>query len=365
MKFEQFHTYLASIFLLLVSGHVWADSNNNSDESVYVPVTDMFLKQESGSASDSTTQRKTTASPAADISDTEDDEEADELPPPPFFSFLDDHQKLVSNRVEQYSESIDSFFTGSGYVNEQTGSYIRLRLGIFWPEGSGMELDSGLSIRLHLPRTQKKLKLVIASDPDEQKNPIERETGELSPETSGSSKAQKQEDIDNKFRWKFDPSIGIKIRSPLDWYVRFKGQRQVTFNKWLMSFEETLYWFDSTGAGTDTLLRWDRPISNKFLFRSDSFVRYTTFYKYFEMSQSFSLTQTLSEKRAITYKVGVFSQSEPTIQATTYLINAVYRNNIHKDYLFLDIQPQIFFEKENDFKARSELLIRFEIFYRG
>jgi hypothetical protein len=84
------------------------------------------------------------------------------------------------------------------------------------------------------------------------------------------------------------------------------------------------------------------------------------------MSQTFSLIHTLSEKRAISYKIGVFGQSEePAVHAHTYLINAVYRNNIHKDYLFLDIQPQVFFEKKNNFDSRMEILFRFEIFYRG
>ena len=133
-----------------------------------------------------------------------------------------------------------------------------------------------------------------------------------------------------------------------------------------MNFNQSFYWFDSTGYGADSTLRWDRGISNKFLFRSESFLRYTDLLDYYEMSQTFSIIHTLSHKRAITYKVGAFGQTEDsTVYATTYLLNALYRNNIYKDYLFLDLQPQILFEKDNDFKGRLELFVRLEIFYRG
>lgn len=286
---------------------------------------------------------------------------------PPFFSFLDEHQQAISSRLKRYTQGIDNFFTDDSVFSDETGSYLRLRLESNWPEGSGMSFKGRVSLKLRLPKTQKKLKLVVSSDVDEQKSALERETGEITTRDDNQRGLFTGIEKDTqRGSWKLRPSIGIKIRSPLDWYARVRASRQWLFDKWIMNFNQSFYWFDSTGYGADSTLRWDRGISDKFLFRSESFLRYTDLLDYYEMSQTFSIIHTLSHKRAITYKVGAFGQTEdPAVHATTYLLNALYRNNIHKDYLFLDIQPQILFEKDNDFKGRLELFVRLEIFYRG
>ena len=220
-----------------------------------------------------------------------------------------------------------------------------------------------------MPKTQKKLKLVFTSDIDEQKGALAKETGDPSSTPEGEDKSYFtgiEGAVGGSSNWKIRPSIGLRLRSPLVLYLRLRANREEKFGNWLMGFNETLYWFDNaTGFGSDTNMRWDRPLSETVLFRSNSFVRYTDEFDYYEMSQTFSLIHTLSKKRAITYKVGVFGKSEPTTHATAYLVNALYRNNIHKDYLFLDIQPQLLFERENEFKGRLDLFLRLQLFYRG
>lgn len=344
------HSILMLSSMCSIAAEIADDSG--AKENYEIPVTEMLLTDETESIETSET---------AEIKD-----ELEETTPP-FFSFLDDHQQDMSNYLRQYILGVDNFFTDSASVDENTGSYIRITLESLWPEGQGAEFDGGISLKLRLPKTQKKLKLVITNDIEEQKGSLEKETGETTSVADGEERSLFAgiERTKGKGKWKIKPSIGLRIRSPLDLYFRLRGNRDVTFNKWLLSLNESLYWFDSTGFGSDTTVRWDRPLSNKLLFRSSSFLRYTDLLDYFEMSQTFSLTQTLSQKRAITYKIGAFGQSEPSLHATTYLLNALYRNNIHKDYLFLDIQPQLLFERENEFKGRTEFFIRLQLYYRG
>ena len=302
-----------------------------------------------------------------------DDEEPDasvyiaEDPENLFFKFLDDHQKLVSNKLEQYVQGVDNFFTDDTVAYKRSGSYLRVRVESLWTEGEGNEFDAGLSLKLRLPKTQKKLKLVISSEVDEQKTTQERETGAIQEQTEEERGLYTglERELGKPDKWRFKPSIGVKIRSPLDWYIRLRAYRDVTFEKWLMSFYQSFYWFDSTGSGSDTSLRWDRRLDERFLFRSDSFVRYTDITNYFDTSQSFSIVHTLSKRRAVTYKVAAFGISDDeTTYATSYLTTVQYRQNIYKDYLFMDVQPTIGFARENEFKGEVGLFVRFEIFYK-
>ena len=112
-------------------------------------------------------------------------------------------------------------------------------------------------------------------------------------------------------------------------------------------------------------MRWDRPITDTFLFRTTSFVRYRDDTDLYDLSQTAELIHTISRKRAITYKIGVFGNTENnTLHATDYLASLLYRQNIHSDYLFLDLQLQTLFDKDNNFEAQYEFLMRVEIFYR-
>ena len=395
MNFSQFFIGLILPVLLLSPNRLRAEETSGTLAPGEIPVNEMLLTEDADIGPEVNTEPEKKAAETlntlapgeipvnemlltedADIEpeiDTEADEETELTDQPqeenrPFFSFLDSHQRFISNRLQQYVIGVDNFFTDNTAANKSTGSHIRLSLESTWPEGRGADFRAGISLRLRLPKTQKKLKLIISSNIDEQRNSLDRETGKTSSTDSGEKKSfytGLEGKIKKTGNWRIRPSIGLKLHSPLDWYVRLRANRDITFEKWLMSFTETLYWFGSTGFGYDTTVRWDRLLNNALLFRSNSFLRYTDEFDYYEMSQTFSLTHELSKKRAITYKIGVFGINEPSTHATTYLVNVLYRSKIHKDYMFLDIQPQILFEQENDFKGSVELLMRLQIFYRG
>ena len=285
-----------------------------------------------------------------------------------FFRFLDDHQKLISSRLHQIVQGTDNFFANSDSIDENTGSYLRLSIESAWLEGQGFSSKPGINLKVRLPKTQKKVKLVFESEADEKRNTLDRATRETPTTDSQGQDNSYVAGLEGEFgrpqQWKFRPSIGLRLSSPLDPYVKFRADRHEYFTKWALYLNETLYWYDSSGFGSDTTMRWDRKLDEDLLLRFNSFIRYTDENDYYELSQTVGLIQTLSPKQAITYQFGVFGISEPSTHVTTYLLNAVYRYNLHKDYLFMDVQPQVLFERENDFDSHLELLLRLEIFYR-
>ena len=285
------------------------------------------------------------------------------------FSFLDPHQEAVSDYVRELTTSIDKFFANTEKYDDHTGSYMQLVFDTTWKEAGDLEFDPGLKFRLRLPQTQKKLRLVIESDPEEKQDTRQLETRNIVSNTENDTRTGLytgiESDISKSEKWKIRPSLGIRIRSPLDYYVRLRASRENYYDKWKLYLNETLYWFDSTGFGADTTMEWDRLITKKLIFRSTSFVRYTDERDQFDMSQSLNLIHQISENRSIAYKAAVFGDTEPAIYATSYLLNIRYRQNLHKDYLFFEIQPSIIYEKETAWEAQHELFLRLELFYRG
>jgi hypothetical protein len=141
--------------------------------------------------------------------------------------------------------------------------------------------------------------------------------------------------------------------------------RSYKWDKWLFRPSQTFYTYKETGFGSDTNFGLDYAITNKVLFRSTSFIRYTDVNDYYEPSQEFSLIHALSPRRGMIYQVGVYGITEPSWHATDYLAQIRYRQNIHSHYLFVELIPRVLYKRENEFEAEHTLTFRIEMILEG
>ena len=72
----------------------------------------------------------------------------------------------------------------------------------------------------------------------------------------------------------------------------------------------------------------------------------------------------IGKNKALSYYAGVYGLSEPQLHATHYLLGLTYRQSIHKDYLFIEIQPQILYQKINGFQPEHTLLFSLEMMFK-
>ena len=148
-------------------------------------------------------------------------------------------------------------------------------------------------------------------------------------------------------------------------FVRLRVDRSYRTQSWLFRPSATFFSFKETGFRSDTSVEVDYQLSERLLFRSTSFIRYTDQNDYYEPSQVFSLVHGISKRRGMAYTVGVFGVSEPSWNATDYLAQIRYRHNIHSDYLFIEVIPQVVYQRENDFDPEHSLTFRVEMVFQG
>ena len=285
----------------------------------------------------------------------------------PFFSFLDSPQHAVSSGLKSFAASIDEFFADEKVFYQATGSYIRLTYDSIWDEGGQVGFVEDVKLKIKLPKTEEKLKLTLETNPEEQRDDIDRAV-EDAPVTAAEEKdyyAGIQAEAGKKEQWKFSTSFSGKIGKTPDYFARFRVDKSTTLGNWLHSFNQTFFWFNSSGYGSSTSYDIDHKLAEDILFRSATHARWTEENEYFDLSQVFSLSQVISDRRSISYQAGVYGISEPTVFATTYLLTANYRQNIHADYLFVNLIPQIRYRKENEFHAEHSLLFRIEMVFKG
>lgn len=283
----------------------------------------------------------------------------------PFFSFLDTPHEFVSSGVETFARNIDEFFSDDKVFYETSGTYMRLRADTIFNEGGERKYQGDIKLKLRLPRTQKKLKLTFESDLNERSddNTAQGENTPIAVIEEKNYFAGLQATLGKENEWQFNPSIGLRLSSSIEPYFKFRIKKKYKFSHWSIHLHETPYWFDSFGWGSDTYLEFNNKITDKALFRASTFARWTNEIDEFELSQVFSMYHTLSNRRAVSYFAGVYGKSEPTVYATHYLLGLAYRQNIHKDYLFIEILPQIKYEKINDFHADHSITFRVEMVF--
>jgi len=283
----------------------------------------------------------------------------------PVLDWLIDTRNDWSHGVASMASSIDGFFAGKDAELQANDSYLRLRLGMRWVEGDGLSDDTDFKLRLDLPTTSKRWKLFIENQLDEF-------------ETLGSSN---REDVitpdseDDGFyggisrertteHWQLRPELGVKLRAPLDPFVRFRAKRPFELSGlWGARFEQSIYYFKQDGFGTKGQILFERPWGEKRFWRIKSEGNWRDNTNNTELAQVVTLQQSLTEDSALAYEVGVLGNTRPTTQTSSYYVNVRYREQLHQDWLFLDVVPAVSWPRDMDFEPVYSLTARIEILF--
>jgi hypothetical protein len=130
-----------------------------------------------------------------------------------------------------------------------------------------------------------------------------------------------------------------------------------------MNLAETPFWFNTIGLGESTQLDLERPISEPVLFRSTSIATWLKDTHNFDMRQDLTLFHKLDERRALMYQASAIGVSRPQTQVTEYVLLALYRYRLHREWMFLEVSPQLHFPKMLNFRTNAALSIRLEMLF--
>jgi hypothetical protein len=132
-----------------------------------------------------------------------------------------------------------------------------------------------------------------------------------------------------------------------------------------MKVAETLFWFNSSGLGETTQLDMEHVLSTPVLFRATSTATCHETTQICDLSQAFTIFHTLNERTALLYQASVIGTDKPKLQETGYVLLTRYRYRLHKEWVFFEVSPQLFFPKTDDFKLNALLLLRLEMLLGG
>lgn len=277
----------------------------------------------------------------------------------------------LSEQFVDLVAKLDGFFGNDRNYQESNDSVLQIdATRVMGYSGQQQFVWQGKA-KVHLPQAEKSLHLMIESDADKNSANASSQVQAGQPTaatTAPSSYALglRHELKSEDDRWHFGTDGGLKLAglntSP---FLRARGSYSMPLDAWRMKVAETAFWFNTTGVGETTQLDFERPLSEPYLFRTTTSATWLNNRQSFDLRQDLSLFQTVSGSTAMLYQASVIGVSDGSLQAhtTDYVLLMLYRHRLHRDWMYLEISPQLHFPSERSFKQNGTLIFRLEFLF--
>ncbi len=273
----------------------------------------------------------------------------------------------VYRSVEDLASDIDRFFANEKNYQYTNRTFVQIRLDGYWRDEVTPQYTPRLRAKVHLPGTERRFKLMLESDPQETQSP--QDLSQNNPGTTGGAGATDyflsmlRERV-SETGWNVRPNIGVELKLPLEAFVRLRLYKSYTLGKkWTLRPDQNFYWYTGRGAGSDSYLEFNYRLSDDYLLRLGSFLRWTDENDYFEPSQNVVFYHYLQPGVQMYYQIGMFGRTEPTLHVIEYLFTVNYRQLLYRDWLFLEMRPQLSYAEAADWRPIRSFLLRFDIVF--
>ena len=275
----------------------------------------------------------------------------------------------VEGAVERLARRFDSFFGGEVAYEEATGSYLQVGGSTVWREGGEWDFDHRILIKVVLPQTQRRFRLVLESDqepepaggtPTVDPPPVPGE-----PSDGNRTLLGVESQLRETLNWKVSLTGGIKFPLPADPFVRLRGRWRMSAWSWHFRATETVFWFRSNGFGETTALDLDRHLSPAVLFRASSEATFLLDDSNFDLIQSLNLYHDLSRRDGLTYRYALYGETRPVTRTTAHVVSLRYRRQIYRDWLFFEVEPGVRYDREDHFGPSPYFAIKVDAIARG
>ena len=256
----------------------------------------------------------------------------------------------------------DDFFASDRVFEEVAGSYVRWRNDFVQTEGQGYDFNTNLTFSVELPKISSKLKLIFEGDEDQ----ALQDVLPGAPDDGSENSLGLRLDVKDTDRSTFNISVSAKPRIRLRYRYTYPVR-----DDFLIRFTQEVQ--NEKGVnGALSRLDFEKAFLPLKLFRSTTEGRVSEDFSGVDWAQAFTLFQRITRKSSVSYETSVVGITQPESLATNYRIGVRYRQNIHRDWLFFEISPDITWpltlsedrsEIIEERRSVYSILVRFEVHF--
>lgn len=308
-------------------------------------------------------------------------------PEPPV---IDASRDYFSNKFVNFASRVDAFFGNERNYQETNKSVLQFDLTRVFDRAEGNKVVPTFRAKLHLPALQKRMQtflnrvhLLLESNPDQNfsgagpgATPIVGQNRasifkEVStPDSYGAALRIENADSDP---WRLSADGGLKLvgiedasrlnKTSLDPFVRTRGSIKNLEGSIQLQLAQSLFWFNSIGAGESTQFDANYHFSDPLLFRATSIATWLYDNPNFKLHQDFSLYQTLNKQASLLYQLAANGETQPQAAVSEYIALVLYRQRFYRDWMFFEVSPQLHYPKLDNYHMNAQLIVRLEVLF--
>jgi hypothetical protein len=284
---------------------------------------------------------------------------------------VDQAQQVMSRSVNQAAKWLDSFFLDERYTAEEAYTRIRLTPSVFLEEGESADYKFRVNAKLKVPKLSKKLKLIIASDSDDNQEGFRDDALPGSPASSSDvGNIGLQYFFREKSKLNVSLSTGIKLldENGVDVFIGPRLRKTVVLGEdgdTQLRFTERVRWYTDIGWESVTDFDVEKILPGDLFFRGTVKGRWREEDEGYRYELSPSISKQLQRKAAIEYQWYTTFVTEPKHRLEQTTIRLRYRQQKWRKWLFFEINPQLAFVNDDNFKSTPGIEFRIEAFFGG
>lgn len=269
------------------------------------------------------------------------------------------HSRWSSNVVDT-AEFIDRFYGEERILDESNDTQIKLSGGIQFREEDAPKFIHRINLRLQLPKTSKKLKLVFEDivEPDSEDRDQFEAVGIINTDpNAGISYALRE-----KRRIRIDADVGARFSSPWQLYARLRGSRLIPISEdWDGRLTQKITWFTDDGWVSLSEMQFNKKMGWDWLLRFNSEMEWREDRDGVRPAQQVSVFKTFSRRRSVRFDIGGSWPEYPHVVDRRYYASFTHRRLVHSNWLFFEIKPGVEFPEEDDYDERFYLKLQFDL----
>lgn len=292
--------------------------------------------------------------------------------------------RALSRRVLRLAESINNGITGvfrrdarqdteltqQFYGNLMTaydvkGSYIRLRPRAYLSEHDGSKYKLDFSARLRIPHITRKLSFYADSDDADYdamedvfsaryRRALEREYGDGA--TAGLTYF-----FTDRMKRDLSLSTGLRFRPEPSPKIRLRARFRKSFEVWLAEFSQSVFWSERDGSGEKSELVFDRRINDLQHLGINVSAIWSELSHGVDWGGSAAYYVRFDRRNNGALRLGMRGYTHPSAITDQYFVRLTWRRRVHRDWLFIEVEPGLDFFREDDFGISPLINLKIEM----
>lgn len=298
--------------------------------------------------------------------------------------FIDRHHKRFCGQVMDFGEGMDAwlsdsfrkpepqpangrmdkFISDKRLEDDNQRSRLKVSPALKLRDAAGLDFSIRVNGKLRLPRFEDRVALVLSSIDDNESvlGDLDRQQT-LQKGDEGEGVASVRYYLKETLNFKASTDAGLRFRPEPDPRVTLRLRLYHHFERVTTRFTQTFFWEAQDGVGEKSQFDLDQQKPNAYLRRLSTTVLWSEASDGVEAGQSYSHYRYLSKRRVLGARVGVAGVLEPSARVENYTARLIYRQRLHRDWIFMELEPGVEFPRDRDFQATGFINLKFDIIF--